>query len=71
MAPIWPKLWRRLQEYSRTGATDLAGFVAFVAAKGERVDLLDTVDETGLEDLIVVDGDVVRFLVDVRARSVL
>lgn len=59
--PIWPKLWRRLQSHLR-GNTGLAGFKAFLAAENERVDVLDIMEERGLQDLVEVNGDKVRLL---------
>jgi endonuclease YncB( thermonuclease family) len=61
--PIWPKLWRRLQEYLRTHDTP-DEFIAFLAAKNERVDILSEMDERGLQDLVAVDGDHVRLTED-------
>jgi hypothetical protein len=63
IAPIWPKLWRRLQEYFRTN-TDLSGFVAFLAAKNERIDVLDVMEERGLQDLVKVKKNKVSLTQD-------
>jgi endonuclease YncB( thermonuclease family) len=63
IAPIWPKLWRRLQEYLRTN-TDLTGFVAFLAAKNERIDVLDVMEERGLQDLVKVKKNKVSLTQD-------
>ena len=57
--PIWPKLWRRLEEYFRTHSS-LTKFVAFLAAKNERIDVLDVMEERGLQDLVAVSGHRVR-----------
>lgn len=61
--PIWPKLWRRLDEYMRTH-TSLAEFLAFLEEKNERVDILSEMDERGLQDLVAVNGDKVRLTED-------
>jgi hypothetical protein len=57
--PIWPKLWRRLEEFLRNN-NDLAGFIDFLEDKDERVDLLTIMEERGLQDFIEVDGNHVR-----------
>lgn len=59
--PIWPKLWRRLQSHLRAN-TGLTGFKAFLAAENERVDVLDIMEERGLQDLVDVSGNKVRLL---------
>ena len=61
LSPIWPKLWRRLQEYFRD-ADSLAGFIDFLEAKDERIDVMSIVEERGLQDLVEVQGDTVRLL---------
>ena len=58
IAPVWPKLWRRLQEYLGNNPT-LAGFDAFLAQKIERIILINVVDEVGLHDIVKVNGNVV------------
>jgi hypothetical protein len=63
IAPIWPKLWRRLQEYFRTAAS-LDGFVDFLEQKNERVDLLRIMEERGLQDVVAVQGNQVRLTED-------
>jgi endonuclease YncB( thermonuclease family) len=63
IAPIWPKLWRRLQEYLRTH-DDLSGFIDFLAAKNERIDVLDVMEERGLQDLVKVRGNKVSLIED-------
>ena len=63
IAPIWPKLWRRLQEYLRTH-DDLSDFVDFLAAKNERIDVLDVMEERGLQDLVRVRGNKVALIED-------
>ena len=58
IAPIWPKLWRRLEKYLRQPAvTDLSGFVAHLSTMNERVDLLDVMEERGLQDLVSVSAN--------------
>ena len=61
--PIWPKLWRRLEEHFKT-ASSLAGFIAFLAAKDERIDILSIMEERGLQDLVKVTGNRVKLLFD-------
>ena len=63
IAPVWPKLWRRLQEYLRTN-NDLSGFVAFLAKKNERIDVLDVMEERGLQDLVKVTKNKVSLTQD-------
>ncbi len=57
--PIWPKLWRRLEEYLRNN-NSLAGFIVFLEEKDERVDLLTIMEERGLQDYLEVNGNHVR-----------
>lgn len=59
--PIWPKLWRRLDEYLRKESS-LVGFKAFLEERDERVDILSLMDERGLQDLVEVQGDTVRMI---------
>jgi endonuclease YncB( thermonuclease family) len=63
IAPIWPKLWRRLQEYLRKN-NGLSGFVAFLAQKNERMDVLDVMEERGFQDLVKVRGNKVSLTQD-------
>ena len=58
--PVWPKLWRRLEEFFQGGATSLSGFVGFLAAKNERIDILSIMEERGLQDLVDVRGNKVK-----------
>jgi endonuclease YncB( thermonuclease family) len=53
--PIWPKLWRRLQEFLRK-SKPMSQFVAFLEAKNERIDLLDVMEERGLQNVVKVAG---------------
>lgn len=57
--PIWPKLWRRLEEYLHNNNI-LDGFKDFLEEKNERVDLLTIMEERGLQDFIEVNGNNVR-----------
>lgn len=59
--PIWPKLWRRLDEFLRSN-NSLAGFIDFLAEGNERIDILSIMEERGLEDLVEVQGNRVRLL---------
>jgi endonuclease YncB( thermonuclease family) len=59
IAPIWPKLWRRLETYFRTPRT-LAGFLAFLRASEERADDLTTFEQKSIEHFFAVTGDSVR-----------
>jgi endonuclease YncB( thermonuclease family) len=61
VAPIWPKLWRRLEEYFRKH-NSLSAFWAFLDQKNERIDVLDVMEERGLQDLVEVRGSRVRLL---------
>jgi endonuclease YncB( thermonuclease family) len=61
ISPIWPKLWRRLEEWFRKH-NSLNGFVAFLAAKNERIDILSIMEERGLQDLVKVTGDKVQMI---------
>lgn len=71
IAPIWPKLWRRLQEHFRNGGT-LGDFADFLAAKNERIDILSIMEERGLQDVVKVSGGKVSLTVvpeDIRVRG--
>jgi endonuclease YncB( thermonuclease family) len=57
--PIWPKLWRRLDEYLRKNRS-LSGFVQFLEAQNERVDILNIMAERGFQDVVEVRGNLVR-----------
>ena len=57
--PIWPKLWRRLEEFLGRN-TSLKGFMDFLERRNERVDILPLMEERGLHDLVEVRGDTVR-----------
>lgn len=57
--PIWPKLWRRLDEFLRE-ADSLTEFVDFLEQQNERVDVLSIMEERGLQDVVEVEGNTVR-----------
>lgn len=57
--PIWPKLWRRLEEFLRN-ADSLAGFSNFLEQRNERLDILSIMEERGLQDVVDVQGDEVK-----------
>jgi hypothetical protein len=57
--PIWPKLWRRLDEFFRN-ANSLNGFIDFLEQRNERVDILSIMEERGLQDVVKVRGNKVR-----------
>jgi endonuclease YncB( thermonuclease family) len=54
--PVWPKLWRRLQEFAR-GGKPMSQFIAFLEQKNERLDVLDVMEERGLQDVVRVVGN--------------
>ena len=60
--PIWPKLWRRLQEYTRDHAS-MNGFIQFLENKNERVLILPIIEERGLQDIVKVTGKKVSLTV--------
>ena len=60
--PIWPKLWRRLQEYLRS-ADSLDGFIDFLEEKNERIDILSIMEERGLQDIVEVERNRVRIII--------
>jgi endonuclease YncB( thermonuclease family) len=59
VAPIWPKLWRRLDEYLRKNKS-LSGFVRFLEESNERVDALNVMEERGFQDFVEVRNSTVR-----------
>lgn len=61
--PIWPKLWRRLEEFLRQ-QDSLDGFLDFLENRNERVDILSTMEECGLQDLVEVHENKVRLKED-------
>ena len=54
--PIWPKRWRRLDEYFRNHQ-NLDDFLTWLDAKGGRVDILPRMERKGLEDVVEVNGN--------------
>jgi len=54
--PIWPKLWRRLDEFLKKH-NSLAGFIDFLEARNERIDILPIMEERGLQDIVKVQGN--------------
>lgn len=56
--PIWPKLWRRFEEYLRSNA-NMSNFISWLDDKNERVVLIDSADETGLANVVNVQGNTV------------
>lgn len=54
--PVWPKLWRRLEEYLRNH-TSMNGFISWLDAKNERVVIINSTDETGLANIVKVQGN--------------
>lgn len=61
--PIWPKLWRRLEEFLRQ-KDSLDGFLDFLENRNERVDIMSTMEECGLQDLVEVHENKVRLKED-------
>ncbi len=59
IAPICPKLWRRIEEWFRHNSS-LQGFTDFLTDKNERLDVLDVMEERGLQDVVEVTGNKVR-----------
>lgn len=58
--PIFPKLWRRLEEYLKKNQ-GLSGFIAFLEAKNERLHTLSDNRFLGLQDVVEVkSGNKVR-----------
>jgi endonuclease YncB( thermonuclease family) len=63
--PIWPKLWRRLDEFLKDNE-GLDGFLEFIRAKGERADDLTTFEQRSLDNFMVVNGNNIRMNIDPR-----
>jgi endonuclease YncB( thermonuclease family) len=59
--PIWPKLWRRLEEFL-ANRNSLNGFLDWIDSKNERVIKIDSADETGLVNTLVVNGNTVKMI---------
>ena len=69
ISPIWPKLWRRLEEFLRNNQ-GLDGFLDFIHDSGERADDLTTFEQSSLDDFMEVEGNTVRMTVDPRNMRV-
>ena len=69
IAPVWPKLWRRLEEFLRNHQ-GLNGFLEFISDSGERADNLTNFEQSSLDDFMEVSGDAVRMTVDPRLLRV-
>lgn len=65
ISPVWPKLWRRLEEFLRNHQ-GLGGFLEFIEASGERADDLTTFEQKSLDDFMEVNGNNVRMTLDPR-----
>jgi hypothetical protein len=65
IAPVWPKLWRRLEEFLRNHQ-GLNGFLDFIRDSGERADDLTTFEQSSLDNFMNVNGNTVRMTVDPR-----
>jgi hypothetical protein len=57
--PIWPKLWRRLDEYLRD-TSSLEEFIGWMENRNERIVILSIMEERGLQDIVEVDGNKVK-----------
>lgn len=62
VAPIWPKLWRRLREHLGAGRP-LSGFKDWLEDRNERIDILSLMEEQGFQDVVEVSGQRVRMTV--------
>ena len=67
--PVWPKLWRRLEEFLRNHQ-GLSGFLEFIRDSGERADNLTNFEQSSLDDFMEVSGDTVRMKLDPRLLRV-
>jgi hypothetical protein len=67
--PVWPKLWRRLEEFLRTHQ-GLDDFLEFIRATGERADDLTTFEQSSLDNFMEVTGNAVRMKIDPRMLRV-
>jgi hypothetical protein len=56
ISPIWPKIWRRLDEYLKDNPT-LDGFIDWLDLKNERIDILSIMEERGLQDIVKVTNN--------------
>jgi endonuclease YncB( thermonuclease family) len=62
IAPIWPKLWRRLDTFLKDGS-QLSDFVDFLAGENERLNIISIAEERGLQDIVEVTGAKVKLTV--------
>ena len=67
MPPIFPKLWRRLDKYSRdsdvTDHDSLSGFKDYLESLcEERVFIVSESRVTGFDDVMQIDGNTVKIL---------
>ena len=67
MPPIFPKLWRRLDKYSRdsdvTDHDSLSGFKDYLESlREERVFIVSESRVTGFDDVMQIDGNTVKIL---------
>jgi hypothetical protein len=51
--PIWPKIWRRLDEYPGN-QNSLNGFIDWLGDRNEWVDILSIMGERGIQDIVEV-----------------
>ena len=59
--PIWPKIWRRFEEFLRQN-NSLDGVLDFLEKRNERVSIISSKEECDLRDLIEVHGNRVRLI---------
>jgi len=57
--PIWPKLWRRLDDYLRD-SDSLEEFIAWLENRNERIVILSIMEERGLQDIVEIAGNKVK-----------
>jgi hypothetical protein len=69
ISPIWPKLWRRLEEWLRNNQ-GLDGFLDFIRDSGERADNLEIFEQSSLDNFMEVEGNTVRMTIDPRLLRV-
>jgi endonuclease YncB( thermonuclease family) len=67
LEPLFPKLWRRLDEYTRDDAFEafantLGQFHAFLQMRDDRVKLSGTSHFTGLDNILQIEGDILRMV---------
>ncbi len=59
--PIWPKLWRRFDEYLNDHSS-MKDFIIWLEAKNERVIIIDRADETGFANIINMQGNKISLI---------